>query len=208
MYDIINVSQFSGDFLFQNKDPSICRAPVTVTSTGKQIGGFLLERKIMKEIQLTQGKVTLVDDDMYEFLSQWKWYAHCNKKNKKYYAQRHQRTLLGEKTILMHRVIIDAPNGIEVDHIDGDTLRNLRENLRHATTAQNQHNREKLLNNTSGYKGVAWHKRDKKWRVDITFNRKTFHIGYFEDKEEAARAYDEAAKKYHGEFARLNFPNG
>jgi hypothetical protein len=104
----------------------------------------------------------------------------------------------------MHRAILEgAP---QVDHIDGDGLNNQRSNLRPATQAQNMANSRKYSTNTSGFKGVGWHKAAKKWRADITFDYKTRYLGLFPTAEDAARAYDSAAKSLFGVFACLNFP--
>ena len=107
----------------------------------------------------------------------------------------------------MHRVIAGTPDGMETDHRDGDTLNNLPDNLRNCTNIQNQCNRGKQANNKSGFKGVTWYKRSKIWRVQIKVYGKVIHLGYYLIPEQAARAYDKAAKKYFGEFAKLNYPN-
>jgi len=107
----------------------------------------------------------------------------------------------------MHRVIINAPRHLLVDHINHNGLDNRKANLRTATIAQNNVNRAsyKTKNSPSKYKGVYWSKRDKKWQVQICHNNKRKHIGQFDNEIQAAKAYDEAAKKYHKEFAVLNF---
>jgi len=106
----------------------------------------------------------------------------------------------------MHRLILNPPAGITIDHINGNGLDNRRENLRLAGRGQNQCNRGKQSNNTSGFKGVTWHKNLNKWEAGISISGKRYHVGFYKTPEAAARAYDDAAKKYHGEFARLNFP--
>jgi len=94
-----------------------------------------------------------------------------------------------------------------VDHINHDGMDNRSANLRAATHSQNMCHRKKHSAATySKYKGVHWHKNHKKWLARITFEKKTIHLGYFRSETEAARAYDRAAMKYHGEFASLNFP--
>lgn len=153
-----------------------------------------------KEIKLTQGKVALVDDNMFEYLSQWKWYllkSHTN-----YYAIRTSKP--ENKLIQLHRVVIKAKQGEFVDHINGDKLDNRKVNLRICTKAQNAQNRKTSKLNKSGYNGVSWCIRNKKWVAQIQCENKKNHIGYYIDPIDAAKAFNEAAKKYHGEFAKLN----
>lgn len=115
-------------------------------------------------------------------------------------------------TTRMHRAIIDAPNGMVVDHINGDSLDNRRSNLRLATSQENNRNAKKAAGKmrvmSSQYKGLSRVKdglRSKKWRAMLAIDRKRIHLGHFNTEEEAARAYDAAAKEHFGEFARLNF---
>lgn len=159
-----------------------------------------------KEIQLTQGKVALVDDDVYEWASKFKW--HARRDESRFYVQRKIKNFLGEwaVTLHLHREIMDAPVDMTVDHINGDGLDCRRENMRLATNTENGCNRRPNANNTSGYKGVTLHKQMGRWRARIMVNQKPIHLGFFNDLVEAAQAYDNAAIEYHGEFARLNFP--
>lgn len=159
---------------------------------------------MMKQIQLTQNQVALVDDVDFQMLSQWKW--HAVKSRNKIYSYRQDCSKIPYKTVLMHRIVINAKNGDIVDHIDGDGLNNQKSNLRICTNTENMRNREKPLNNTSGYKGVSLYKRYSRYVAYIFFEGKRKHLGYFDDPIDAARAYDAKAKEYFGEFANLNFP--
>lgn len=113
---------------------------------------------------------------------------------------------LKKVTYRLHRLIMGAAPGMVVDHINGDTFDNRRSNLRFATVAQNAANSKLPKNNTSGFRGVYWFKPAKLWSAQIRANGKNQHLGYFKTVEAGARAYDEAAKRLHGNFARLNFP--
>jgi hypothetical protein len=92
----------------------------------------------------------------------------------------------------------------EIDHIDRNRLNNIWSNLRECTSSENKANRTKQSNNTSGYKGVSWHKRANKFRAKIQFQKKPIHIGLFTSAEEAAAAYNTKAKELYGEFANIN----
>jgi hypothetical protein len=98
------------------------------------------------------------------------------------------------------------PGAPQVDHINHDTLDNRRANLREATTSQNKMNERRRKDNTSGFKGVAWHKGRRKWCAHIGKDRVKYYLGYFLVVEDAARAYDAEARKRFGEFACVNFP--
>jgi hypothetical protein len=150
----------------------------------------------MKEIQLTKGKSVMVDDEDYEWLNQWKWHYHNG------YATR--KPVSGR--VFMHRSIMHTPKGMQTDHINGNKLDNQKSNLRVCTSQQNKLNKPKRLDNTSGYKGVTWRKDKNMWQSQIMFNGKRQYIGYFDDLEVSARAYDKKALELFGEFAWLNFP--
>jgi hypothetical protein len=157
----------------------------------------------MKTIPLTQGQIAKVSDKWYEELNQFKWYAKYDSGTKSFYATRNIPTLFRkQKMIYMHRVIAGTPDGMQCDHVDHDTLNNQDENLRNCTPTQNQCNRGKQVSNTSGFKGVSADRNN--WMARIQVNDKRLYLGTYPTREEAAHAYDEAAKKYHGEFARLN----
>jgi len=156
-------------------------------------------------IELTTGQQTLVSVDCYADLCQFTWHA-VKKPSGTYYAARTIRVGLKTSVEYMARRIMKAPDGVEVDHRNGHSLDNRTWNLRFATTQQNQFNRGKNRNNTSGYKGVTWEKSTGKYQAQIRVNGQTKHLGRFDDKIDAAHAYDQAALKYHGRFARVNFP--
>jgi hypothetical protein len=123
------------------------------------------------------------------------------------YAVRSVRQNGKSRRIYMHRAIMGAAKGQQVDHIDGDGLNNCRYNLRLATAAENQHNARRRIDNISGYKGVYWKMAQRKWCSQIQLNGKNQYIGLFICPIEAAHAYDRKAIELHGEFALLNFPN-
>lgn len=158
----------------------------------------------MKKIFLTQGKYALVDDEDFEWLNQWKW----NYDNTTGYARRVQLIACKQITIYLHRYLMNVKKGLYTDHINGDKLNNCKSNLRICSQFINILNRNKLnKNNTSGFKGVSWNKLRNKWHVGIWLKRKNIHIGYFDNIVRAAKAYDLASIKYHGEFGRRNFEN-
>jgi hypothetical protein len=156
----------------------------------------------MKLISLTQGKFTQVDDWSYDFLNHWKWYALKN--GNTYYAVRRNITVNKKREVIyMHHLIMATPIGLQVDHKDRDGLNNQEHNMRNCTSHQNCMNRG--IFGKINYHGVVHDKRGY-IKAHIQLNGKGFHLGYFKTDELAARAYDEAAKKYFGEFANLNFP--
>lgn len=161
----------------------------------------------MKEIQLTQGKVALVDDSDFERVNQFKWYAQrgwYGTTGITWYARRaFQRSLGRQGWIRLHQFILPGADGI--DHKNGNGLDCRKQNLRSATDAQNQGNRKKQAGASSKYKGVCWHRAARKWAAGICSRGVSKHLGVFVEEKEAAMAYDTEAKKLFGEFARLNF---
>lgn len=155
----------------------------------------------MKEIPLTKGYVAIVDDEDYELVNQWKWcYSPCGKGYATRAVQRNNKI----KNIQMHRIIVNANRGEEVDHINGNSLDNRRSNLRICESKNNSWNTCSHKDGTSKYKGVFWNKQKNQWQVKICCNYKTYHVGFFDDEEEAAYSYDVVAKRFFGEYARLN----
>ena len=159
-------------------------------------------------IVLTQGKVALVDDEDYAWLSQWKWFAtkQENKTRTTWYAARwtSRKTLGGRKMVQMHRQIAAKVGFAWVDHRDGNGLNDQRENVRPATPSQNHHNRCKRIGCSSRFKGVSWDKARNKRHASICVYGRVLNLGRFEREEDAARAYDQAAVRYFGEFALTN----
>ncbi len=170
----------------------------------------------MQTIPLTQGKVALVDDDVYDRIGHFKWLTQASSKTC-WYAKRMISVPNGQpgksprRFEWMHRLITDCPDGMFVDHINGNGLDNRRENLRICTPKQNQANRRKPKlwmgkPPSSKYKGVKLTKDKRPWKATIRHECKQMHLGCFDTEIEAAIAYDVAATKFRGEFARLNFP--
>lgn len=149
----------------------------------------------MKQIPLTKGEFATVDDADFERLSEFKWYLSRNG-----YAV----TKPGKKTIYMHRMVANAPDGVDVDHINSNRLFNTRKNLRHCSRSQNMGNRGKQINNSTGYKGVFRSKVTEKFRAQIRVKSKSIHLGLFDTPELAAQAYNDAAIKHFGKFAHIN----
>lgn len=159
-----------------------------------------------REIPLTQGQVAIVDDQDFEFLSQWKWHA-CKRMvagQPTFYAKR-TGPRPEMRATYMHRVIANVGEGLEVDHVNGNRLDNRRSNLRPATSTDNKRNCASY--GSSPFKGVSFHKQRGKWQVKIKAEGRVHWIGLFVHEADAARAYDAAAIQFFGEFARLNFPN-
>lgn len=148
-------------------------------------------------VPLTRGYEAIIDAADAEFVGQWNWCAHV--KDRTVYAIRAHKG----RSLYLHRALTQAEKGLEVDHRDGDGLNNRRENLRVGTTSQNQFNSRRPSNNKSGYKGVFWDKRAKKWRAAIKKDRVCRELGFFETPEQAYWAYCEASAELHGEFGRV-----
>lgn len=172
--------------------------PFGLSGTPLSIGATLFIL-IMKEIKLTQEQVALVDDWNYDWLNSWKWFANKNKNT--YYARRRN----GNKYISMHRLIMNTPRDKDVDHEDHNGLNCQEHNMRNCTNKQNQANR--ISHGKSKYLGVYYNKTKGYTyiRAQIQGDGKNINLGQFKTEEDAARAYDAAAKLLFGEYACLNF---
>lgn len=154
----------------------------------------------VKEIPLTNSAlVTLVDDEDYELLAENRWQI-----NKDSGVQRTSRFRGRLFNVMMHRVIMNAPDGVEVDHRNRNPLDNWKDNLRLSTHAENTRNASKAGGKSSRFKGVSWYKAGELWTAYIRANGRQLHLGRFLREEDAALAYNEAASQYFGEFACLN----
>jgi len=160
-----------------------------------------------RRIPLTKGKFAIVDPDDYYRLSEYKWFVSGGISNNFYAVRRGpNRNGLRRTVIRMHREVANTPDGMVCDHINGNSLDNRKANLRSATHMQNSWNTRKSSQSCSSkYKGVTFYKMDQKWHAQISVNGKRIFLGTFEGEKEAAKEYDKAAKKYFGEFAKLNF---
>jgi hypothetical protein len=161
-----------------------------------------------RRIRMAQPRYAIVDPEDYERLNKYEWEAR-RARNTPFYAARQARHPTERKftLIFMQREIIKVGEGLLTDHINHNSLDNRKANLRPATYTQSNRNRRKFSGQSnSKYKGVYWKKNINKWVAQIGVNKKVIHLGCFKKEIDAARAYDEGAKKYHGEFASLNFP--
>lgn len=158
----------------------------------------------MKQIPLTKGKYALVDDGDYDWLNEYKWCFSG------FYAKRGVWDGQTVHNVLMHRLIMKPPNGLDIDHINHNKLDNRKDNLRFATRRQNAANTLKLRRKSpqsSVFKGIYWHKRDRCWLTRIYVAGKRKEVGRFPHEIAAAMAYDIAAKDIYGSYAHLNFPH-
>jgi hypothetical protein len=152
------------------------------------------------QVPLSRGLFATIDAADTALVAQFRWYARPkDAKSLGFYAFAKPTQKI---TIYMHRLLLAAPAGMQVDHVDGDGLNNRRSNLRLATQQLNNVNRE--YTSASGFRGV--YRNKNRWRAMIDVRKRHINLGNYVDPADAARAYYAAARKYFGEFARLNFP--
>lgn len=156
------------------------------------------------EIRVGRSSVAKVDFCDFEIVSRYKWskvgQEHCK------YAQMQKRSQ-DSVHVKMHRLILDVPKGVVVDHINGDGLDNRRANLRSCSHGENLRNSRKHCKSSSAYKGVYWSKKECRWIAQLVLSGKKIYGGRFKHEEDAARRYDEMALDHFGEYAKLNFTN-
>lgn len=154
----------------------------------------------MRELVLANGMVTLVDDDDFARFGGMKWYAvRARQTEEKYYAR--------NRSGWLHRLVMGAPNGLQVDHRDRDGLNNQKANLRLATQSLNNANADMRRRGANTFRGVYWQPAKKSFRIAITVAWKWHSLGTSKSEIEAALRYDTAAREAFGEFAQLNFPD-
>jgi len=151
-------------------------------------------------IPLTQGYTATIDAADVHLVEAWNWSALVVRNT--VYAKRREMSGGKQRTILLHRVIMDPPDDMQVDHISGDGLDCRRSNMRQATNSQNQHNQRISRNNTSGFKGVSWQASREKWQANIMVRGKHIYLGRFALPESAHAAYRKASARLHGKFGR------
>jgi hypothetical protein len=152
-------------------------------------------------ITLTRGYETVIDAADVHLVAEFQW-AVCPRPGKSTYAMRTDGRGGKKRSVFFHRVLMGEPLDMRVDHIDCNGLNNRRSNLRLATISQSNHNSRTPRHNTSGLKGVSWHKREKKWSSYINVNRQRHHLGLHATADLAHAAYCEASARLHGEFGR------
>jgi len=156
------------------------------------------------EVELSNGFIMQIDEQDVWVLSLGNWYA-TRYKDTSYVRVHEPGSGRTGKKLYLHRVLMQAPKELTVDHKNGDGLDNRRENLRLCTSTQNKYNSKMRSHNTSGYKGVC-KGYGSKWTASMSCGGRRLYLGTFETGEQAAKAYDAKARELFGEFALLNFP--
>lgn len=158
--------------------------------------------RFVGEVPLTQGYYAYVDPEDFDRVMTRCWQTRRTRVPGKVYAA----TLIDGHLVFLHRFVLGLPQGVEIDHEDGDGLNCRRSNLRPATDRQQAINRRRKRTSKAPYKGLYWIPRLQRWAVSLRINGRTKSLGTYDDAEEAARVYDAWARELYGEFARLNFP--
>ena len=158
----------------------------------------------MIEIPLTQGKAAIIDDED-AYLARYEWHAQARDSGR-FYAKRTDWTSGVARTVYLHREVMCAAPGTDVDHRNRDGLDCRRRNLRLAVGGGNQQNSARRRGNRSGYKGVCWNAAKSRWQAQVQVDHRNLYLGLYSEAIDAARAYDFAAMWLHGEYARFNFP--
>lgn len=160
-------------------------------------------------VQLTRGYEAVIDASDVGLADKYNWHSKIERRPDGSILAVYATSKVGiggrkQRTIRLHSIILTTPDGLRTDHIDGDGLNNRRENLRVATIAQNTHNQRRNIANTSGVKGVTWHKKCGKWMARIKAQGIRHHLGFFDSLEDAAAAYSSASATFHGAFGRTD----
>ena len=152
----------------------------------------------MKEISLTRGKMAIVDDEDYDYINQWKWqYLPVG-----YAARNFKKNDNGVRPLVyMHCMIVPHPEGMQTDHANQNKLDNRRDNLRVCSRSQNYINGGLRADNSSGVRGVVWHRASQKWEASIGYNGKRIHIGLYNDIGCASKAYSNKSRELFGVFS-------
>lgn len=155
-------------------------------------------------LEKIENNEVFIDECDLEIFRKYKWKIQYQKNTRYIYCSTYDGIKV--KCILFHRLILNCSHGDKkcVDHIDGNGLNNLRDNLRICTHSENMRNRINNKPHSSIYKGVSWTKLNKKWRASIRINKKYISLGLFINEVDAAKAYNIASEKYHKDFSRIN----
>ena len=149
----------------------------------------------MRYIPLSQNKYAIVDNIDYEWLSEYRWYCCWSPHKKTYYAQASVKIDGKYKSVFMHRLILNVPQGKQTDHKNGKGYDNRRKNIKICTASENQHNQH-VVRGRSKYRGVSWSKSNNKWRASIMYNGISYYLGFFDSEIDAENAYESKKQEY------------